>query len=69
MLYDHQHKNEKGLNKILSYKASMGKGLSKLLLSIFPPSAQQPQSSLQSKEDAEEFFSSNFEYSKLRRKK
>lgn len=36
MLYDNQHKNEEGLNKILSYKASMGKGLSKTLLSIFP---------------------------------
>lgn len=36
MLYDNQHKNEKGLNKILSYKASMGKGLSNTLLSIFP---------------------------------
>jgi hypothetical protein len=36
MLYDNQHKNEEGLNKILSYKASMGKGLSNTLLSIFP---------------------------------
>jgi hypothetical protein len=36
MLYDSKHKNEKGLNKILSYKASMGKGLSKTLLNIFP---------------------------------
>ena len=36
MLYDNQHKNEEGLNKILSYKASMGKGLSKTLLSMFP---------------------------------
>ena len=36
MLYNHQHNTEKGLNDILSYKASMGKGLSKTLLSIFP---------------------------------
>ena len=36
MLYDNQHKNEEGLNKILSYKASMGKGLSKTLLNLFP---------------------------------
>jgi len=36
MLYDRKHNNEEGLNKILSYKASMGKGLSKTLLSIFP---------------------------------
>jgi hypothetical protein len=36
MLYDNQHKNEKGLNKILSYKASMGKGWSKSLLTLFP---------------------------------
>ena len=36
MLYHHQHKNEKGLNKILSYKASMNKGFSKTLLSMFP---------------------------------
>jgi hypothetical protein len=36
MLYDNQHKNEQGLNKVLSYKASMGKGLSKTLLNMFP---------------------------------
>ena len=36
MLYNSEHKNEEGLNKILSYKASMGKGLSKTLLSKFP---------------------------------
>lgn len=36
MLYDNKHKNEEGLNKILSYKASMGKGLSKILLNMFP---------------------------------
>lgn len=36
MLYDDKHKDEEGLNKILSYKASMGKGLSKTLLSKFP---------------------------------
>jgi len=36
MLYDNQHKNAEGLNKILSYKASMGKGLSNTLLTIFP---------------------------------
>lgn len=36
MLYDNQHKNEEGLNKILSCKASMGKGLSKTLLNMFP---------------------------------
>jgi hypothetical protein len=36
MLYDNNHKNEEGLKKILSYKASMGKGLSKTLLSKFP---------------------------------
>jgi len=36
MLYDYQHQNEEGLNKILSYKASMDKGLSKTLLSKFP---------------------------------
>ena len=36
MLYDNHHKNEKGLNKILSYKASINKGLSKTLLSMFP---------------------------------
>jgi LAGLIDADG endonuclease len=36
MLYDYQDKNEEGLNKILSYKASMDKGLSKTLLSKFP---------------------------------
>jgi len=62
MLYDNQHKNEKGLNKILSYKASMGKGLSKTLLSIFPDieptvrnlvlPAPQPQSSRRCLEDA-----------------
>jgi hypothetical protein len=36
MLYHHQHKNEKGLYMILSYKASMNKGLSKTLLNMFP---------------------------------
>lgn len=36
MLYNGEHKNEKGLNKILSCKASMGKGLSKTLLNMFP---------------------------------
>lgn len=36
ILYDNKHKNEEGLNKILSYKASMGKGLPKTLLDIFP---------------------------------
>jgi hypothetical protein len=36
MLYKNQHKNEEGLNKIISCKASMGKGLSKTLLSKFP---------------------------------
>lgn len=36
MLYHSNHNNEQGLNKILSYKASMGKGLSKTLLNIFP---------------------------------
>jgi Cytochrome c oxidase subunit III/LAGLIDADG endonuclease len=36
MLYDNQHKNEKGLKKILAYKASIGKGWSKTLLSLFP---------------------------------
>lgn len=36
MLYDNKHKNEEGLNKILSCKASMGKGLSKTLLNMFP---------------------------------
>jgi len=36
MLYNHQHKTEKGLNEILSHKASINKGLSKLLLNMFP---------------------------------
>lgn len=36
MIYDNQRKNEKGLYKILSYKASRGKGWSKTLLSLFP---------------------------------
>lgn len=36
MLYNGQHKTEEGLNKILSYKASISKGLSKSLLDMFP---------------------------------
>ena len=36
ILYNGQHKTEKGLNKILSYKASISKGLSKSLLDMFP---------------------------------
>jgi len=36
MLYNGEHKTEKGLKKILSYKASINKGLSKSLLDIFP---------------------------------
>jgi hypothetical protein len=36
MLYDGEHIKEEGLKKIFSYKASMGKGLSKTLLNKFP---------------------------------
>jgi hypothetical protein len=36
MLYAKKHNDEKGLNEILSYKASMSKGLSKTLLNMFP---------------------------------
>jgi hypothetical protein len=36
ILYNGQHKTEQGLNKILSYKASISKGLSKSLLDMFP---------------------------------
>jgi len=36
ILYNGQHKTEEGLNKILSYKASISKGLSKSLLDMFP---------------------------------
>lgn len=36
LIYNHQHKNEKGINEILSYKASMKKGLSNTLNTIFP---------------------------------
>jgi heme/copper-type cytochrome/quinol oxidase subunit 3 len=36
MLYNSEHKTEQGLNKILSCKASINKGLSKSLLDIFP---------------------------------
>ena len=36
LLYNNRHKDEKGLNEILSIKASIGKGLSKTLLNLFP---------------------------------
>lgn len=36
ILYNGEHKTEQGLNKILSYKASISKGLSKSLLDMFP---------------------------------
>jgi len=36
MLYNGQNKTEEGLNEILSYKASISKGLSKSLLEMFP---------------------------------
>jgi hypothetical protein len=45
ILYNGQHKTEEGLNKILSYKASISKGLSKSLLDMFPdiiPTARNP---------------------------
>jgi len=36
MLYNSEHKTEQGLNNILSYKASINKGLSKSLSDMFP---------------------------------
>nr|YP_010365181.1 cytochrome c oxidase subunit 3 [Exserohilum turcicum]UOU81407.1 cytochrome c oxidase subunit 3 [Exserohilum turcicum] len=36
MLYNGEHKTEEGLNKILSYKASISKGLSNSFLDMFP---------------------------------
>jgi len=36
LIFNHQYKHEQGINEILSYKASMKKGLSKTLKSRFP---------------------------------
>jgi len=55
MLYNGEHKTEKGLKKILSYNASINKGLSNSLLDIFPDIIAAPRNQMLHTQDFNPF--------------
>jgi len=60
ILYNGQHKTEEGFNKILSYKASISKGLSKSLLDMFPGIIPATRNLILSTKDFNQFWVAGF---------